>query len=96
MGATDLKLRDNGAGNGGVGLKALSCRLIFTAGRFDDKAQAGVAAVVGSRVFSPRAARRHPRGYSGHKRAGAVCPDFPLCTAVTQSKESRPKNISRS
>jgi Icc-related predicted phosphoesterase len=72
MGAIDLKLRDNGAGNGGVGLKALSCRLIFAAGRFEDKAQAGVAAVVGSRVFSPRAARRHPRGYSGHKRAGAV------------------------
>ena len=76
MGATDLKLRDNGAGNGDVGLKALSCRLIFTAGRFEDKAQAGVAAFVGSRVFSPLAGRRHPRGYSGHKRAGAVyCED---------------------
>src|ERR1700722_6764414 len=52
MGATDLKLRDNGAANGGVGLKALSCRSIFfAAGRFEDKAQAGVAAFVGSQVF---------------------------------------------
>jgi hypothetical protein len=82
MGATDLKLRDNGAGNGGVGLKALSCRLIFTAGRFE--AQAGVAAFVGSRVFSPRAGRRHPRGYSGHKRAGAV-----YCEDTAQQRCSR-------
>ena len=84
MGATDLKLRDNEAGNGGVGLKALSCRLIFTAGRFEDKAQAGVAAFVGSRVFSPRAARRHPRGYSGHERAGTV-----YCEDTDQQRCSR-------
>jgi predicted phosphodiesterase len=76
MGATDLKTRDNGAANGGVGLKALSCCLTFTAGRFEDKAQAGVATFIGSQVFSPRAARRHPRRCSGHKRAGAVyCED---------------------
>jgi hypothetical protein len=84
MGATDLKLRDSGALSGGVGLKALSCRLIFTAGRFEDKAQAGMTAVVDSRVFSPRAARRHAQRYSGYKRAGAL-----HCEDTAQQRRSR-------